>query len=245
MPHRADMPASGEADMHNETRTPLARRQILGGGLALTAALSLPACASIPGLSLTEAVRRLLLVASDNAFARLTAQGGFWDSEVAKLGLGDMLGSRGNVLTRLLTSTLVKDQLEDAFADLAVEASFKAAPIVTEAVRNIGLANAAALVRGGPKVATEALRGELGGRLVEQMVPELGDAIRIASNPAVSELLRQVSGADIGAIAQGFAGNIDDAIWGEIGNEEALIRSNPQATNDPLLIGVFGLGQAL
>lgn len=231
--------------MHKDQENPFARRQFLGGGLALSAALTLPACASVPGISLTEAVRRLLLLSSENAFARLTAQGGFWDAEVAKLGLGDMLGSRGNVLTRLLTSTLVKDQLEDAFADLAVDASFRAAPIVTEAVRTIGFANAVELVRGGPKAATSALRGELGGRLVNQLVPELGDAIRIASNPGVAELLRQVSGADIGAIAQGFAGNIDDAIWNEIGNEEALIRSNPQATNDPLLIGVFGLGGGL
>ncbi|WP_298334263.1 DUF4197 domain-containing protein [uncultured Erythrobacter sp.] len=231
--------------MHKETQTPLARRRILGGGLALSAVLTLPACAGVPGFSLTEAVRRLLLVSSENAFARLTAPDGFWDQEVAKLGLGDMLGSRGNVLTRLLTSTLVKDQLEDAFADLAVDASFKAAPIVTEAVRTIGFANAAELVRGGPNAATGFLRGELGGRLVDQLVPELGQAIRITSDPVVSELLRSVSGRDIGAIAQGFAGNIDDAIWNEIGKEEALIRSNPRGTNDPLLIGVFGLGGAL
>lgn len=231
--------------MHNETKTPLARRQILGGGLALSAALTLPACAGVPGLSLTEAVRRLLLLSSENAFARLTAQGGFWDSEVARLGLGNALGSRGNVLTRLLTSTIVKDQLEDAFADLAIDASFKAAPIVTDAVRTIGFANAAELVRGGPTAATSLLRGSLGGRLVEQIVPELGDALRIASDPVVAQVLRDVSGADISGIAQGFAGNIDDAIWNEIGSEEALIRSNPQATNDPLLIGVFGLGRAL
>jgi hypothetical protein len=185
------------------------------------------------------------LVASENAFARLTAPGGFWDQEVSRLGLGDALGSRGNVLTRLLTSTLVKDQLEGAFADLAVDASFKAAPIVTEAVRTIGLANAAEIVRGGPKAATTVLRGEFGGRLIDQMVPELGDAIRIASDPVVAEVLRSVSRRDIGAIAQGFAGNIDDAIWNEIGNEEALIRSNPRSTNDPLLIGVFGLGSSL
>lgn len=231
--------------MHKSSERPFARRQILGGGLALSAALTLPACASVPGFSLTEAVRRLLLVASDNAFARLTAADGFWDQEVAKLGLGDVLGSRGNVLTRLLTSTLVKGQLEDAFADLAVDASFKAAPVVTEAVRTIGFANAVELVRGGPKAATGFLRGELGGRLIDQLVPELGEAIRITSNPAVAEVLRSVSGRDIGAIAQGFAGNIDDAIWNEIGNEEALIRSNPRSTNDPLLIGVFGLGEAL
>lgn len=231
---------------HNTApETHVARRQFLGGGLALSAAITLPACASIPGFSLTEAVRRLLLVASENAFARLTQPDGFWDEQVARLGLGDMLGSRGNVLTRLLTSTLVKDQLEDAFADIAVDASFKAAPIVTDAVRTIGLANAAEIVRGGPTAATSLLRGELGGRLIEQMVPEVGNALRIASDPVVAELINSVSGRDLSGIAQRLAGNVDDAIWGEIGSEEALIRANPRSTNDPLLIGVFGLGSTL
>ena len=36
------------------------------------------------------------------------------------------------------------------------------------------------------------------------------------------------------------AGSVDDAVWNEIGIEEAAIRANPQATGDPVLIGVFG-----
>jgi hypothetical protein len=44
------------------------RRQLLLAGVA-GAALTLPGCQSMPGFSLTEAIRRLLTLASQNAFA--------------------------------------------------------------------------------------------------------------------------------------------------------------------------------
>ena len=221
------------------------RRQLLKGMLGSAVLITIPACASYPGFSLEEAIRRLLLRASENAFARLTEPGGYWDDQVATLGLSRLLGTRGDVLSRILTSRLVTDRLQDAFADIAIEGSFRAAPLVADAVRVIGFANAVELVRGGPTAATEALRGELGLTLVDAMVPELGDAIRVASDPLVAELLNVATGTDVGGIAQRLAGNIDDAIWTEIGVEEPAIRPDPEATRDPVLIGVFGTGAVL
>lgn len=221
------------------------RRKVLAGMMVGSAALALPACQTIPGFSLTEAVRRLLTVSSENAFARLTAPDGFWDEQVAKVGLSNLLGTRGDVLSDILTSTLFKDRLEDAFADIAIEGSYRAAPLVADAVRVIGIENAEALVRGGPRAATAFLQGEMGGQLIEAMVPELGDAIRIASDPLVAELINGLTGTDVGGIAQRLAGNVNDAIWDEIGFEEEAIRRDPRSTNDPLLMGVFGAGAVL
>ena len=223
----------------------LDRRSIMRAGGAGAILLAIPACASLPGFSLTEAVRRLLLRSTENAFARLTAPDGYWDEQVARLGLSNLLGTRGDVVSRILTSALFKDRLEDAFADIAIEGSYRAAPIVVDAVRVIGIDNAIELVRGGPRAATTALRGELGGRLIDEMVPELGEAIRIASDPLVAELINAATGTDVGGIAQRLAGNIDDSIWNEIGFEEEQIRRDPEATGDPVLIGVFGAGARL
>jgi hypothetical protein len=229
-------------DMNDIANRPIGRRAWLRGVAGAAAIVALPACSTYPGFSLTEAVRRLLLLSSERAFMRLTAPGGYWDEQVARLGLGNLLGTRGDVLSRILTSALFKNRLEDAFANIAIEGSYRAAPIVTDAVRVIGLGNAIDLVRGGPRAATTALRGEMGGRLIDAMVPELGEAIRIASDPLVSQLLNAATNTDIGGIAQRLAGNVDDAIWTEIGFEEQAIRANPEATRDPLLIGVFGAG---
>ncbi len=222
------------------------RRSLLAGAAGAGTLLLLPACASTGGgFSMDEAVRRLLLLATENAFLRLTAPGGFWDEQVARLGLANVLGTRGDVLGRILTSQVFKDQLEERFASFAINASFRAAPVVTDAIQVIGFENAIALVRGGPDAASLFLRQELGTALLDAMVPELGEALRISRDPLLGQALGALTGVDVAGVADRFGRQIDDAIWGEIGREEAAIRANPESTRDPLLIGVFGLGSRI
>lgn len=222
------------------------RRSLLAGFAGAGALALLPGCASTgPVFSMEEAVRRLLLLAADNAFARLTEPGGFWDEQVARIGLDQFMGARGNTLSRILTSQLFKDRLEERFASFAIDASFRAAPVVTDAVRVIGFANALELVRGGPSAASDFLRLELGTALIDAMVPELGEAIRLAEDPLVGEALGALTGVRVGEVAARIGREVDDAIWGEIAREEAAIRRDPGATRDPVLIGVFGLGSRI
>ena len=221
------------------------RRSLLAGAAGAGAFILLPGCATTGGFNLTEAVRRLLLLASENAFARLTAPGGFWDEQVARIGLNQLLGTRGDVLSRILTSSLVKDRLEERFASFAIDASFRAAPIVTEAVQVIGFENAIDLVRGGPSAASTYLRGEVGTALLDAMVPELGKALQLAEDPLVGQALGALTGVNITDVASRIGREVDDAVWGEIGREEAAIRANPESTRDPLLIGVFGIGSRI
>lgn len=218
------------------------RRMFIAGALAAGAAVTLPGCATTGQFSFTEAIRRLLVLSSERAFVRLTAPGGFWDQQVAAAGLDRYFGNRGNVLTNILTSTLFKSRLEDVVADLAVDASYRAAPIVADAVRTVGYANAIDLIRGGPTAASSFLRQEMGTALVEAMVPEIGQALRVAQDPLIGQLLAGLTGVDVGGVATTFATAVDDAIWNEIGREEAAIRADPRATRDPVLIGVFGAG---
>ena len=218
------------------------RRKFLAGLGAGAGLVALPGCASFGGFGLEDAIRRLLYLSSERAFARMLAPGGFWEEQVAQLGLENLLGTRGGVLSSILTSSLFRDRLSDAFADIAIEGAERAAPIVTDTVRVIGLQNAAALIRGGPTAATGFLRQNLGMTLVEAMVPELGQAMRIAREPLVGELLAGVTGVNVSGVTSTLSRNIDDAIWREMGFEETAIRRNPRATNDPVLIGVFGAG---
>ena len=222
------------------------RRSLLAGFAGAGALALLPGCASTgPVFSMEEAVRRLLLLAADNAFARLTEPGGFWDEQVARIGLDQFMGARGNTLSRILTSQLFKDRLEERFATFAIDASFRAAPVVADAIRVIGFDNAIALVRGGPDAASLYLRQEVGGALLDAVVPELGEAMRLSRDPLVGQALSALTGVDVAGVADRFGRQIDDAIWGEIGREEAAIRANPEATRDPVLIGVFGLGSRI
>ena len=222
------------------------RRSLLAGAAGVGAVLLLPGCASTGGaFSLEEAVRRMLMLATDNAFARLTAPGGYWDEQVARIGLGNLMGTRGDVLSRILTSGLVKDRLEERFASFAIDASYRAAPVVTDAIRVVGFQNAIALVRGGPNAASSYLRQEVGSALLDAVVPELGDAIRLSRDPLLGQALNALTGVDVAAVANRVGSEVDNAIWGEIGREEAAIRLDPGATRDPAIIAVFGAARAL
>ena len=218
------------------------RRSFLGGMSLGGAALALSGCAGLPGFSLTDAIQRLLYLSSERAFDRMLQQNGFWDQQVAQLGLDNVLGARGGVLNTILTSALFKDRLYDAFGDIAYRGAERAAPLVTDAVRVIGVRNAIDLVNGGPRAATSYLRGQMGMRLIDAMVPELGDAMRVANDPLVGQALSALVGVDVPQVANRVATSIDNTIWGEIGNEEAEIRRDPAATRDPVLASVFGGG---
>lgn len=216
----------------------LARRGFLAGASA-AGLLAAAGCASLPALSLTEAVRRLLDRSARNAFARLMAPGGFWDNQLARLDLPEVFGRRGSVMQSILTSPLFRSRLQRELNHLAEDGARRAAPLVADAVRTIGIANARALISGGPMAATAFLRDAMAGQLIEVMVPALGEAMRVTRDPLIGQALAALTGVDVNAAARSLAVQADAAIWGEIGREESAIRANPESTNDPVLIAAF------
>lgn len=221
------------------------RRAVLGGlagAAALPVLLALPGCATTERFSFVEAVRRLLMLSSMSAFDRLMAPGGFYDNQLARLDLPAVLGSRGGVMQNILAGPLFRDRLQRRLNRFAEDASYRAAPVVADTIRTVGFANAVALIRGGPTAATAYLRQEMAGRLVDVMFPAIGEAMRVADDPLTGQLLSAAIGVDVPALARDIAVRADQAIWGEIGREEAAIRADPRRTNDPVLMAAFALG---
>lgn len=215
------------------------RRAFLAASGA-SAALLLAGCAN-SRISLVEAIRRLLLLASERAFALLTAPGGFWDRSVARLALPEMFDGRGAIVQQVLTSALFKERLQRELNHIAEDGALRAAPVVADAVRAVGFEDALAIVKGGPRAASDYLRRTMAGGLVDVMVPALGDGLRLAQDPIVGQALAALTGVNVGQVAHSLSLQADEAIWGEIGRQEAEIRANPEATQDPLLIAVFKL----
>ena len=146
-------------------------------------------------------------------------------------------------LSRILTSSLFKSRLDRAFGDIAWDASERAAPVVADTIRTIGYANAVDLIRGGPTAATSYLRGNMGSRLIDVMAPDVGNALHVAQEPLVGQLLSALTGVNISSVANGFANQVRRRDLAQIGFEESAIRRDPKSTNDPVLIGVLGVGQ--
>lgn len=217
-------------------------RRTLIAGIAAMPALALAGCTGTGAFSLDEAVRRLLTLSSQRAFARLLAPNGFLEDQLVRIETPTTLGDRtGPVAAALLRSAPVRDALGRILNDAAGQAAERAAPIVTDAIRGITLQDAVALVRAGPQAATDILRGRIGDQIVAVMLPEAGEAIRIANDPIVGPVLQAATGVDIASLTNVVASQAAEGIFKAIGREEAAIRADPGATRDPLLIGVFGM----
>ncbi|MGB7655248.1 MAG: DUF4197 domain-containing protein [Novosphingobium sp.] len=208
-------------------------------GTAATGLLALPGCQSLGGFSMTEAIKRLLTLSSQNAFAKLTAPGGFWDSEVARFDLPTLFSSSGGTLRTLLTSGPFRQGLQKQLNLVAEKGAVRAAPVVYSAIKSVSIADAVGIVRGGPTAATSFLRAEMGSAMINAMIPGLTDALSVSNDPVLGQAIRELAGVDLGQVAQGIANRADNSIWYQIGAEEGAIRANPQSTNDPLLIGVL------
>ncbi|MFM6852575.1 MAG: DUF4197 domain-containing protein [Sphingopyxis sp.] len=212
-------------------------------GVALPA-LALGGCAGMGGLggvSLVQAIQRLLSLSSQRAFAALLQPGGFYDNQVARIALPARLAGGGGLLTQLLSTAAVRDRLARSLNSAAERGAERAAPVVATAITSLSVADAMAIVRGGPTAATALLEGQLGSGLISAMFPGIGDALRLTSDDVVSRALRAATGYDVANLARDVADGANRGIWNAMGVEEGRIRANPQSTNDPLLIGVFGL----
>lgn len=221
------------------------RRSLLGFGAA-AGLLALPGCSSLPALSLTEAVKRLLSLSSQNAFAELLQPNGFFDNQVARIAVPDSLGGSRvtSIATALLRSRSIQDRLLKQVNRAAEKGAELAAPIVAETIRNMSIADAAAIINGGPRAATKLLQGQLGDSLVERMLPGIGNGLRLFDNDIVNLVLSQATNIDFASVSRDVTSKVSDAIYRSIGVQEESIRANPQATNDPLLIAILGVGQA-
>lgn len=216
----------------------IARRSFIVGASA-TSLLALSGCQSMGGFSMVEALKRLLTLSSQNAFSKLTAAGGFWDSSVARFDVPDLFTGSSGLLKSLLTTSVFREKLQRQLNVVAEKGAERAAPLVLDAIRTISIPDAIGILRGGPTAASTFLRGQMGTGLVGAMVPGLTDAIRISSDPILGQAIAALSGIDVGSVAQSLASRADNSIWNQIGAEETDIRAHPEKTNDPLLIGLF------
>ena len=225
--------------MSSLERSIIARRTFLAG-TAVVGLMALPGCQSLGGFSMVNAIRRLLEVSSRSAFAKLTAPGGFWDSEIARFELPTLFSTGGgSVLKALLTSNAFKTNLQHQLNIVAEKGAERAAPVVYETVKKISVPDAIGLVRGGSTAATTYLRSEMGPALINAMIPGLTDTLRLSNDPVIGQAIKAISGVDFGSAAQAIAIRADNSIWYQIGSEESAIRAHPETTKDPLLIGVF------
>ena len=218
----------------------LTRRRLLAAGCLLPV-LALPGCSTLGGFGFEDAIRRLLTLSSQRAFARLLRENGFFEDEVARIPLPPELGGAGAVASALLRTSLVQDQLLRLMNHAAANAADAAAPIVYDSIRNMSLGDAVSLVRGGPTAATDFLERSMGNAIFDVMFPGVGNALRVLDNGVINRVAQAATGIDFGGLQRHVSESAARGIYRAIGREEAAIRANPRETGDPVLMGVFGV----
>lgn len=221
-------------------------RRTLIASAALLPILALPGCAS-SGFSLVEAIRRLLSISSQRAFASLLRENGFFDDSIARIDLPDQLGGARatNIVSAVLRSGPVRERMLRQVNRAAEKGAEIAAPMVTTAIQSMSIADAVSIVRGGSSAATDLLKGQMGSALVAAMVPGIDNGLRLFDSQIVNEALRLATGINFAGLRDDVSQKASDAIYRAIAREESAIRADPASANDPLLSTVFGLRKRL
>ena len=220
--------------------TRLDRRQLLGMAAALPLAALAGCATNVGGYSLDEAVRRLMMLSTQRAFARLVQPGGFYDDQLTRIDPAESLdrGAKG-MLGAVLRTNAVRRRIAIALNRLAEEAARRATPIVLDAIRDMRFADALAVLRGGPTAATALLETQTRGAIVDAMYPEIARLLESDLVEVVSAAIAVRTGVDYAVLAHDAAGQAGYAIFRAIGREEAAIRADPRSTRDPALIALL------
>jgi Protein of unknown function (DUF4197) len=222
---------------------PLSRRTLLAAGLSLPL-LALPGCITRVGdiPNLEPAIRRLLTLSSQRAFARLLTDEGFFRDDVARIQPPPQLG--GATLTATLAVALgtraVQDRLLRVVNRAAGEGARRAAPAVYDSIRDMRIDDALAIARGGPTAATDYLQRTTGERIFDAIFPGVGEALRLAENGVIQRALQFATGINFAGLQADVTRKTAAALYAAIGREEAAIRSDPASADDPLLAAMLG-----
>lgn len=218
------------------------RRHLLGAALALPL-LALPACTTVgdfAGPGLEDAVRRLLTASSRRAFARLLTDEGFFADELARVDLPSELARSGAITAGLLRTNVVRQQLLSVMNRAASRSAEAAVPLVYATIRDMSIADARGLARGGPTAATDYLQRAMGTAIVDAMFPQVGAALRLLDGGSVDRLVRAATGIDFPSLQRHVAREAADGIYRAIGREEAAIRADPGGIDDPIIARLLG-----
>ena len=221
---------------------PVSRRSLVAGGLLLPM-LTLTGCATRLGdlANLEPAIRRLLTLSSQRAFARLLSDEGFFRDDLARIQPPPQLGGRSVTATLAvaLGTRAVQDRLLRVVNAAASEGARRAAPAVYDSIRDMTIADAFAIARGGPTAATDHLARSMGERIFDAIFPGVGEALRLAENGIIQRTLEFATGINFPGLQADVTRKTAAALYRAIGREEAAIRANPGSAGDPALAALF------
>ncbi len=205
---------------------------------------------SIAGLSgeeIAAGLKEALDVGMQRAVELLSREGGFLNDAKVKIPLPDSLKQVETALR-----AVKQDRYADEFVATMNQAAERAVPetlaIFSDAIRNMTLEDAKAILNGPDDAATQYLRKTGEGRLQQAILPIVKEATARAGVTSaykkmldsVGEFLRTFLDSDSLDIDHYVTGKAMDGLFLKLAEEEKQIREDPLARSTDLLKKVFG-----
>jgi hypothetical protein len=192
-----------------------------------------------------RAVREALNQAADLAVNRLGRPDGFWGNPRVRIPLPDELQRVEKNLRRLGLERHA-EEFAETLNRAAEEAMPAAKPVLLEAVRNLTLADAVAIVRGDEQAATRYFRTHTESPLQQRLLPVIATATaRVGVTASYKRLVRKAVFLD--KLVDPARLDLDahvtraalDGLYRMMAEEEQRIRRDPRARTTELLRQVF------
>ncbi len=214
-------------------------RQLLDGGGG-------PAASPLAEDEVARALKQALELGTWQAVAQLGRAGGYLDDPQVRIPLPSTLKALAQGMRMAGQGRLV-DDFSRSINRAAEQAVPQAAGIFAEALRNMTLADARAILQGGDTAATDYFRRSSGERLRQALLPIVRRTTAENRVTASYKSLLAQSGV-LGAFLNTDALDLDryvtdralDGLFLKLAEQERLLRRDPAARTTELLRRVFG-----
>lgn len=215
-----------------------------GAGLLANPSGSSATSAALDNTEVAAGLKEALAQGVESAIGSLGKTDGFLGNDLVRIALPDQVTAVADLARKFGAGSYV-DNFETSMNRAAEKAVVEAAPIFGDAIRNMTIEDAQAILAGGDTAATDYLRKSAGDRLVQSFRPVVE---KTTSEAGVTAAYKQMV-AQAGPLASlGGATDLDayvtegavDGLFTMIAKEEQAIRANPMAQTSDLLQKVFG-----
>lgn len=197
-------------------------------------------------VDVASGLRAALSQGVTTAINTLGKTGGFWDNPSLRLPLPSNLAKAEKTLRKLGMGSKV-DEFQLALNQAAEQAVPQAAQVFGDALKQMTLADAQGILKGGNDAATQYFRRTSGTALAAKMEPIVAS---VTQKVGVTQLYKQLVGDNAALLALAGVQNTDidryvtekamDGLFSKIAEEEGRIRTDPMARGTELLKQVFG-----
>jgi hypothetical protein len=225
------------------------RREFTRGVLILSAAgvcaNGVQAAAALSEFDAAAGVRAALQRGALAAVGLLGRQDGFLGNPQVRIPLPDWL-ERASPYLRMAGQGARLDELVTAMNRAAESAVPEAMPLLEQAVKQMTLSDARAIVQGGDTSVTDFFASKTREPLTQRFLPAVGRATqRVSAAQQYNELAAQAQGFGLvrqqdASVESYVTSRALDGLFHVIGEEERKIRRDPVATGSALLRRVFG-----